>query len=96
MPWGRPEPEAHAVAQAALLLHSKLQHLPISDPHRATGDVGAAAGVAEQRQRRRGLAGAGLADQREGLALSDLEADAIDRLQELEMAAFEHAVEPRF
>ena len=45
--------------------------------------------------RDRGLAGAGFADQRKGLALADVEGDAVDGLQKFEMAAFEHAVEPR-
>ena len=50
---------------------------------------------ADHHARDRGLAGAGFADQREGLAAPDVEGDAVDRLQELQLAAFEHAVEPR-
>src|SRR5438876_1039907 len=38
--------------------------------------------------RYRGLAGAGFADQRKGLAAPDVEGDAIDRLEVFELAAF--------
>ena len=50
---------------------------------------------ADDHARDRGLARAGFADERKGLALPDVEGDAVDRLQEFQMAAFEHAVEPR-
>ncbi len=43
-----------------------------------------------------GFTGAGFADQRKGLALGDVEGHAVDRLQEFEMAAFQHPVEPGF
>ncbi len=43
-----------------------------------------------------GFARAGFADQREGLALDDIEADAVDRLEKFQMAAFQHAIEPWF
>src|SRR5690349_9530179 len=37
----------------------------------------------------------GLADERERLALPDVEGDAVDRLEEFEMTAFQHTIEPR-
>jgi hypothetical protein len=43
-----------------------------------------------------GLARAGLADECEGFALPDIEGHAVDGLQEFQMPAFQHAVEPRF
>jgi len=43
----------------------------------------------------RGLSGAGFADERKGFASADVEVDAVDRLEEFEMTAFEHAIEPR-
>src|SRR5262249_44548811 len=50
---------------------------------------------ANHHARHRGLAGAGFADQRKSFALPDVEGDAVDRLEILEMAALDHAVEPR-
>ena len=49
---------------------------------------------ADHHARHRRLAGAGFADEREGLALGDVEGDAVDRLQVLLLAAFQHPVEP--
>ena len=45
--------------------------------------------------RDRGLARTGFADQRKGLAAPDIEGHAVDGFQKFEMAAFEHAIEPR-
>ncbi len=44
----------------------------------------------------RGLSRTGFANQGKRLALPDVEGDAIDRLQEFQMAALKHPVEPRF
>src|SRR6185437_11646988 len=45
--------------------------------------------------RHRSLARAGFNDERKGLALPDVEADAVDGLEVFEMAAFQHAIQPR-
>jgi hypothetical protein len=42
----------------------------------------------------RGFAGPGFADEREGLALPDVEGDAVDRFEIFEVPAFDHAIEP--
>ena len=49
---------------------------------------------ADHHARDRRLAGAGFADEREGLALRDLEGDVVDGLEELAPAALDHPVEP--
>ena len=51
------------------------RHLLAADAHAAAGDAAAAPGIAQQRQRDRGLARARFADQRQNLAAVDGEAD---------------------
>src|SRR4029077_1602820 len=43
-----------------------------------------------------GLSGAGFADECKGLTPRDVEGYAVDRLEEFQMTAFEHPIEPRF
>ena len=65
--------------------------------HRHAVDRHLAAGGRQQTDdhaRHRRLAGAGFAHEREGLAPVDGEGYAIDRLQILLLAAFQHPVEP--
>ena len=50
---------------------------------------------ADDQPRDRRLAAAGFADQSQGLALGDRQADAVDRLEDLPRLAFDQAVEPR-
>ena len=86
--------EHHLDAAAQPLAHLRLLRVG----HRDAVDHDLARGrrqQADHHARDRGLARAGFADEREGLALPDVEGDAVDRLEIFEMAAFEHAVEPR-
>ena len=80
-----------APQQLAGLRLSGIGHRHAVDDHLA----GARRQEPDDHARHRGLAGAGFADQRKGLALLDVEGDAVDRLEVLGMTAFEHAVEPR-
>ncbi|MHC2409023.1 hypothetical protein ACVJGC_001614 [Bradyrhizobium diazoefficiens] len=85
--------EDHLDAAAQLSPRRRLPRIP----HRDAVDLdvaGARRQQADHHPRHRGLAGAGLADQRKGLALPDVEGDVIDSLEIFEMPAFQHAVEP--
>ena len=67
-----------AATQPAQARGVQLQHLGVADADRAAGQSAAGAGIAEQRQGDGGLARAGFSDQRQHLALGQVEADVLD------------------
>ena len=78
---GRRLLEDHADAPAAHGAHLRLgqaEHVGLIQMHAAAGDGAVLGQQAHQRQRRHALAAAGLADQREGLAALDRQAQAVD------------------
>ncbi|MBA7471204.1 hypothetical protein ES707_06505 [subsurface metagenome] len=97
-------PEARIEARIGVLkdhLDAAAQFLPrlrllrVRHRHAVDHDLaGTRRQQADHHARDRGLARAGLADQRKGLAALDIEGDAVHRLEEFEMAAFDHAIEP--
>src|SRR3989440_4815446 len=67
-----------AATQAGALRGIQLQHLDVTDAHRASLDLRAAPGVAEKGEPDRRLAGSGLADEPEDFARGDAERDVVD------------------
>ena len=67
----------HAAAQLAELPGAQREHVLVVDGDAAAADLGAAALEVEQRRGGRGLAGGGLADEAEHLALDELEVDLV-------------------
>ncbi len=65
-------------AQLADLLPRQLEDVALLEHDLARGDVGAGAGVGQQRGADRGLAGAGLADQADDLARLEHQVDVVD------------------
>ena len=68
-------------AEPLTLGHVELEDVDVADPDGAAFDLGAAAGVTEQRQPDGRLAGAGLADQPEHFTRSDAEGEVVDDVQ---------------
>ena len=68
----------HAATQAGALRGIQLQHLDVTDAHRASLDLRAAPGVAEKGQPDRRLTGSGFADEPEDFARGDAERDIVD------------------
>ena len=80
-----------APAQAlALIGRGRIAHRDAVDGDRA----GRGRQQADDHARHGRFARAGFADEREGLALADVEGDAVDRLEILPWRALQHAVEP--
>ena len=67
-----------AAAQAGALRRIQLQHLDVTDAHRASLDLRAAPGVAEKGEPNGRLAGSGFADEPEDFARGDAERDIVD------------------
>ncbi|MEM5299839.1 IS110 family transposase [Burkholderia sp. JPY481] len=66
-----------AATQSLELIRRESEHVGVADPDRAARDAAAAASMAHQRQRDRGLARARFADQGEHLAARNLEVDVV-------------------